>query len=229
MKLEKLDNPTWYALTETHKECALDYDGIKFYHPAYCPFGGFINLNSTQAAMDKYACLTNNFYVIGDQPLFNDTVQLKMELICNQMVLEQKINLPITETIIALQTATQKTALFDLVTLVQPGYFKGKTADLGNYYGIYKDNKLVSAAGERMKMNEYTEVSAVVTHPNHLGKGYAKQLVAYACKNIANEGKIPYLHVTETNFGAIQLYEKLGFKTRRKISFWNFVVDVNVI
>ena len=39
--------------------------------------------------------------------------------------------------------------------------------------------------------------------------------------NIFNENKTPYLHVVEDNSGAIKLYEKLGFTTRRKISFWN--------
>jgi predicted GNAT family acetyltransferase len=38
---------------------------------------------------------------------------------------------------------------------------------------------------------------------------------------VFNENKIPYLHVAESNIGAIKLYEKLGFATRRKISFWN--------
>jgi len=39
--------------------------------------------------------------------------------------------------------------------------------------------------------------------------------------NIFNENKTPYLHVVESNIGAIGLYEKLGFVTRRKMSFWN--------
>ena len=74
-----------------------------------------------------------------------------------------------------------------------------------------------------MKMDACTEVSAVVTHPGHTGKGYAKQLIAHAVNNIFAQNKIPYLHVAATNTAAIKLYEKLGFGTRRKISFWNFI------
>jgi predicted GNAT family acetyltransferase len=106
---------------------------------------------------------------------------------------------------------------------VQPGYFKSRTFELGAYFGIYENDRLVAAAGERMKMDGYTEVSAVVTHPEHTGKGYAKKLVSYTTARIFAEGRIPYLHVAQTNTAAIYLYEKLGFKTRRKISFWNFV------
>lgn len=79
----------------------------------------------------------------------------------------------------------------------------------------------MAVTGERMKMNDFTEISAVVTHPRYTGKGFAKQLIAHTANNVFDENKTPYLHVAETNFGAIRLYEKLGFKTRRKISFWN--------
>ncbi|MCO6497687.1 MAG: GNAT family N-acetyltransferase [Chitinophagaceae bacterium] len=139
------------------------------------------------------------------------------------MLLAKPIDFPIVENIIKLDDDHHKSDLFELVNLVQPGYFKSKTSDLGVYYGIYKDEKLIAAAGERMKMNEYTEVSAVVTHPDYTRKGYAKQLIAFTCNKIFAEGKIPYLHATESNVGAINLYEKLGFQTRQKISFWNFV------
>ena len=94
---------------------------------------------------------------------------------------------------------------------------------MGDYYGIFQNDTLVAVSGERMKTNQFTEVSAVVTHPLHTGKGYAKQLVAFTVNNIFDHGKIPFLHVAENNVGAIQLYQTLGFKTRTKISFWNLV------
>lgn len=62
-----------------------------------------------------------------------------------------------------------------------------------------------------MKMEGYTELSAIVTHPEHTGKGYAKQLIIHASNRIFNESKIPYLYVADTNLNAIKLYEKLGF------------------
>lgn len=138
------------------------------------------------------------------------------------MVLEAKIDLEIHEDIVELD-ANHKIELFKLVNLVQPGYFRNHTSQLGSYYGIYKNNELVAIAGERMKMNAYTEVSAVVTHPEHTGKGYARQLVAYTSNKILSENKVLYLHVAQTNTVAIKLYEKLGFAERRKISFWNLI------
>lgn len=218
---KKLDNPVWYSLNESHNELFIDYDDLRFYQPEYCPFGGFIDQNNTSPGINRYAQLTNEFYVVGDRPDFDDKVHLKKELVCNQMLLEEPIDLEISEAITKLKSLNQKNDLLNLVNLVQPGYFKNKTSDLGSYYGIYKDKKLVAVTGERMKMHSFTEVSAVVTHPEHAGKGYAKQLINHATSKIFNENKTPYLHVSESNTAAIKLYEKLGFLTRRKISFWN--------
>ena len=220
---EKLDNPVWHSLNETHKNLSVEFGSINFYQPEYCPFGGFINYDKIDAGIDDYASLVDNFYVVGDRPHFTENVHLKNEMICNQMLLLEPIEVVASEQITELKTANQRSELFKLVNLIQPGYFKNKTSYLGKYYGIYKNDKLAAVAGERMKMDRYTEVSAVVTHPKHARKGYAKQLIKHTTNQIFKEDKIPYLHVSELNVGAIKLYEKLGFYTRKKISFWNLV------
>ena len=216
----KLDNPVWYALSEAHQNFSINYDGIKFYHPDYCPFGGFNATENISKNIYEYSKLVDNFFVVGDKPELSNLLQLKKELVCLQMIMHDKIDTIVKDNIIALGNE-HTVALFDLVTLVQPGYFKKKTALLGNYFGIFKNGQLVSVTGERMKMNDFVEVSAIVTHPDHTGQGYAKQLIAHTVNNIFNQSKIPFLHVAETNVGAIKLYEKLGFATRRKMSFWN--------
>ncbi|MFI5129339.1 MAG: GNAT family N-acetyltransferase [Chitinophagales bacterium] len=218
---KKLDNPVWHSLNETHKNFALTFNNLKCYRVEFCPFGGFENGNSISGSMDAYAKLIDNFFIVGDKPDFPKKLLLIKELVCLQMIVERKIDVEIREEIIKLGDAYHK-ELFDLVNLVQPGYFRSKTMLLGDYYGIFKNGMLVSVAGERMKINDLTEVSAVVTHPDHTGKGYAKQLIGYAVNKILVNNNLPFLHVTETNTGAIKLYDKLGFVTRRKISFWNF-------
>ncbi len=220
--IEKLDNPVWFSLSESHKSFAIEYDSIKFYHPDYCPFGGFKQIENTSIYISQYSMLVDNFFMVGEKPVFSNSLKLKNELVCLQMVCYHIIDIGIHEDIVELDKK-HKDHLFKLVNLMQPGYFKKKTFLLGNYYGIFNKNKLIAVAGERMKMNEYAEVSAIVTHPGHTGKGYAKQLIAHTVNNIFNQRRIPYLHVLETNVGAINLYEKLGFKTRRKISVWNII------
>ena len=221
---KKLDNPAWHALTENHKQFGIEYPNIKFYDPDYCGFGGSATNENIGAGINQYAALTDDFFVIGHKPELPKGLIIKKELVCLQMVIETQINNDVNEEI-TLLSAKDAEAIFDLVTLVQPGYFKRKTVLLGNYYGIYKNGQLVSLAGERMKMDGFTEVSAIVTHPEHTGRGYAKQLIGYLVNAIFLQKNTPFLHVAETNVLAIRLYENLGFETRRKISFWNIVKE----
>ena len=224
-KLNKLDNPVWYSLAETHSPYCLNYDHLKCYDPEFCSFGA-IDLASEihKESLADYSKLIDNFFIVGNKPFYSTPLNLKNELICLQMVHEKEIEIGITERIVELNLHYEE-QLFTLVNQIQPGYFKRKTSQLGKYYGIIKDGELIAVSGERLQMNEFTEVSAVVTDPQHTGKGYASQLIAHTVRHIILENKVPFLHVAQTNLNAIKLYEKLGFNTRRKISFWNFIKD----
>lgn len=229
----KLDNPVWNSLSENHQAFAIKdqvaegiEEGVKFYHPDHAPFGGFLAADKAAAGIDRYGKVISNFYLVGQKPLISSGMVIKKELITDQMILREPVKLDFTVEITTLQQAHQND-LIELVNLVQPGFFRRGTTALGTYFGIYLDNQLIAAAGERMKMNAFTEISAVVTHPDHTGKGYAKQLIAKTAGKICHEGKMPYLHVAASNTNAIGLYTKLGFKFRSKISFWNInVADI---
>jgi ribosomal protein S18 acetylase RimI-like enzyme len=220
--LEKLNNPVWNSLYERHQSFVIDYPAIKFYNPDYCPFGGFQKGEDISTDIDEYATRVNNFFIVGEKPEISTNLKIKNELVCLQMIIHERSNVAVNEEIVKL-TTNHAEALYQLINLVQPGYFKMKTALLGDYFGIFKKGVLVAVTGERMKMNDFTEVSAVVTHPDHTGRGYAKQLVAHTVNNILDQDRIPYLHVVESNTGAIKLYENLGFTINQKISFWNIV------
>ena len=219
--VHKLDNPVWHSLNETHGGFSINYPNLKCYHPDICPFGGYETTTDISVYLDEYAKLNTDFFIVGSQPSYSPSLSLKKELVCLQMVLDNPVKLEITAEIQKLNNAFEEN-LLQLVILVQPGYFKPKTPQLGDYFGIFESGELVAVTGERMKMNAFTEISAIVTHPAHTGKGYAKQLITFTVNKIFRENKIPYLHVAETNTGAVRLYEKLGFRTRRTISFWNF-------
>ena len=79
---EKLDNPVWYSLSETHKDISINYHNVKFYDPVYCPFGGFIEYNNVASQIDEYSKLINHFFVVGEKPLFSGKILLKNELVC---------------------------------------------------------------------------------------------------------------------------------------------------
>ncbi|HEY4618921.1 MAG TPA: GNAT family N-acetyltransferase [Flavobacterium sp.] len=217
---QKLDNPVWYSLVESHKKLVLTYNKTRFYHQDYCAFGAFNEMPNKGEDFLAYSKLVPSFFIFGKKPSIPASLKLKDELVCLQMIVRNKIVIPFADEIIKLEESHRE-ALLGLVKIVYPEYFKSKTADLGNYYGIFKGNQLVAITGERMQMNAFTEVSAVITHPEHIGKGYAKQLVAHVANAIFEQNKTPFLHVATANIRAVKLYEKLGFETRRKISIWN--------
>jgi ribosomal protein S18 acetylase RimI-like enzyme len=112
--------------------------------------------------------------------------------------------------------------MLDLVARTEPGPFWPRTRELGTYLGLRVDGTLVAMAGERLRPPGWTEISAVCTAPEARGQGHAARLVGALAARILARGERPFLHVAETNAGAIALYERLGFKTRRQVIFRGF-------
>jgi len=219
-----LDNPVWFSLTETHYKNCMDYGNVKFYQTDYTPFGAFVKYEDTAQAIEKHSKLIKDFFIVGNKPKMPPTLNPPIKYVGLQMILYNKIDYPITENIIELDDSHYED-LIRLIKLAYPEYFKAKTNTLGRYYGIYKNKRLVAITGERMQTKNFTEISAVITHPDHSGNGYAKQLITHTSKNIFEKNKTPFLHVDETNLGPINLYKKLGFIPRRKLKFWKISRD----
>ena len=104
--------------------------------------------------------------------------------------------------------------VLELTALTKPGPFGPRTHELGSFFGIRSGNRLAAMAGERLKVDGYTEVSAVCTHPDHLGKGHAAALMRTVMRGILERGETPFLHSRADNLRAIALYERLGFRHR---------------
>jgi len=113
---------------------------------------------------------------------------------------------------------SQVDEMLALVEVTKPGPFFRRTPELGSYLGIREKGQLVAMAGERLRPLGHTEISAVCTHPEYRGRGYASSLVSTLIQEISKRGEIPFVHVRTENVGAIRVYEKLGFKTRRIIN-----------
>jgi predicted GNAT family acetyltransferase len=105
-------------------------------------------------------------------------------------------------------------AMLELTALTKPGPFFARTLELGQYFGVRDNNRLVAMAGERTRFDGLSEISAVCVHPDHRGKGYAQRLIRALIKAIADRGETPFLHVFASNANAIGLYERLGFVVR---------------
>ena len=102
-----------------------------------------------------------------------------------------------------------------LTELTKPGPFGKRTHELGAYLGLREGGKLVAMAGERLKVPGHTEVSAVCTHPDRAGQGYAGILMTEVMKRIRGRGEVPFLHVRQDNVRAVEVYKRLGFRERK--------------
>lgn len=109
-----------------------------------------------------------------------------------------------------------------LAKLTVPGPFGPRTIEFGYYYGIFDGENLVAMTGQRMHVDEFSEVSAVCTHPDYLGRGYATALTRHQVNLIYDQGCQPFLHVRGDNIRAIKVYERLGFAIRSEMNFYLF-------
>ncbi|HEY2859075.1 MAG TPA: GNAT family N-acetyltransferase [Terracidiphilus sp.] len=112
-------------------------------------------------------------------------------------------------------TPADASAMVALAELTEPGPFRLRTLELGNFYGIFHRDQLVAMAGKRMHLPGLVEVSGVCTHPDVRGRGYARELTQIAIGEIEDSGRTAFLHAWADN-PAVRLYESLGFAISRQ-------------
>jgi GNAT superfamily N-acetyltransferase len=136
------------------------------------------------------------------------------QMVCDEPRPRQPHLLPLGVEIRPLTAADAK-FMVDLAALTEPGPFHLRTIELGVFFGIFLNCRLVAMAGQRLSLPGYVEVSAVCTHPDFRGRGYAPALMSTVMEHIVAQGKTPILHSFSSNAAAIAVYQGLGFTFRR--------------
>jgi len=222
--MHPLDNVIWQALTTRQANFAESYLDARRFSSHVTSLGafseptdrGYESLAGLLRTGDTVALFLKSPYqprpgwkLIADTPL--------LQMVCENHsvpVLSQRAS---SSAIVELKPADSP-EMVELATLTKPGPFGARTHELGTYVGIRLQGKLVAMSGERLKVPGYTEVSAVCTHPEHTGKGYAGTLMREVMRRIRERGEVPFLHVRQDNLRAIELYKRLGI-TERKVFF----------
>ena len=96
-----------------------------------------------------------------------------------------------------------------------PGnWFDPRMLETGQYFGVRKEDRLVSIAGVHVYSQQYKVASLgnVVTHPNYRNNGLAKAATARLCQSLTVTVDHIGLNVKANNKAALSLYEKLGFE-----------------
>lgn len=217
--MNPLDNPIWTALTTRHADLAEGDDLAKRYLPTYTTLAGMES--ETESAFQSLARITLKTQRLGlcsqSDTAIPSTFVCSAKFPVTQMVCHQLKDCKTFP--MEVLTEADVPEMKALVMLTQPGPFSDRTIDFGTFLAIKENGKIVAMAGQRMKVPGYDEVSAVCTHPDHQGKGYARALVNEIAQRIVAGGNTPMLHVRSENLAGIKSYEAVGFETRREFIF----------
>jgi ribosomal protein S18 acetylase RimI-like enzyme len=222
MNHELLHNPVFNALCTGDAALSNGRDDVKYFDEMVSPFVG-IRDGHENGFTELYMLLPKGRRILFATPEHIHTPvgwQLMHKIAGVQMIFkhatcDMEISMqpqPLNEKHID--------AMVELATLTKPGPFDKGTILFGNYHGFFEGEKLVAMTGQRLHPQPYSEVSAVCTHPDHAGKGYAHALVAHQTKYILEHKQIPMLHVRADNARAIALYERIGYAIERGMNFY---------
>ena len=216
---KQLEQPPWSALTTTHSSFALGNDLARRYPPDMAPIAAIREVSV--ACLEALTALMKPGDVVGlfgTQPVSaSRNLDVVAHKIVEQMVYGRDEAASIFGEFVHLSPADVAEMML-LAELTKPGPFSARTILLGSYIGIRSAGRLVAMAGERMKFDGFTEISAVCTHPDHRDRGYASLLVTALTRNIVQRGETPFLHVYNDNTSAAALYNGLGFAHRRSLT-----------
>lgn len=213
--MHPLDNPIWNTLCARHQALAEVGEGWRRYAADHAPFLGVASADSVIADALAPGDRRLLLGVIPDAPA-GWTCRRFPDLA--QMDCAQAPAIPAGPPIATL-TEDAREAVLALTALVYPHYFRPQTMRLGRYFGIWQDGRLAAMIGERLGPVGTREMSAICTHPDFLGRGYARRLTAWLSARTLSESNLPFLHVSYQNTRALTLYRQLGYRVRIDIAF----------
>jgi ribosomal protein S18 acetylase RimI-like enzyme len=213
-----LDNPAWASLSGAHRHLAQTVGSAARYLQDVSPFTALADAEDPRAWQDLAALVGagNTFALAGVRSLPEgwSTGQSGQGV---QLVAETLV--PERDGEAVRLGAADVPEMLDLVARTQPGPFRPRTVEMGAYYGVRRDGRLVAMAGERLRPPGYTEISAVCTDEAYRGQGLAGRLVRHVAAGVVERGDTPFLHAAAVNTTAIRLYESMGFVLRRTTVF----------
>jgi ribosomal protein S18 acetylase RimI-like enzyme len=211
-------DPVRHALGTRHRDFAVSAGDALRYPAEVAPFAS-VAAPTTAALNDLHSLLQPGESVWIPGPAFPQAPGLRRDEIleCVQMVLPLNATLSEPASELKRMSGADAPAMVELTDLAFPGFFRSQTYRMGTYYGSYLDGRLVAMGGERLRIDGYSEMSGICTHPGFRGKGLAAGIIWRLAHDHRREGVVSWLHVSAGNRAAIALYDRLGFQQIRRI------------
>lgn len=220
---QPLDNPIWHALNTAHSALAVGGPLARRYPADIGPLSGMAGPSQAGYRALRSLAASGGALVLflAEPPALPAGWTLLRNDLLNQMVcIHPPTSAPAAPppgATLRRLTPEDVPAMVKLAALTQPGPFRTRTSELGAFYGIFQDGQLQSMAGQRLHLPHCVEISAVCTHPQARGRGFARLLLSAVTQEILARGKTPFLHVLPDNDAAIRVYHGLGFALRRPL------------
>ena len=219
MSLHLLDNIVWHALAGPHARFAVGNDAARRYAPGFSPIVGFADAARPDfTALATYCEPGQHFYCGAWSGPAPAGWRIHTDATMDQMVWNAGV--PAAEPAVdAVRLGPEHAVqMLELVALTHPGPFGPRTPELGEYFGVFEDGRLITMAGERMQAGDLREVSGVCTHPDFTGRGLARGLVEILVRRQLTRGQRPFLHVMQANERARALYARMGFAQHQPLA-----------
>ncbi len=231
--MNPLDNPIWNALITEHAHLAIGDELARRYPPDIGPLAGIKDASAAAYAALASAAGASIVVLFSVEPISPPGSDWKIlregpivqMLRTERVPLEARIREPRNAAssdserpCLRRLTPADAPAMVALAELTEPGPFRLRTIELGNFYGIFHSAQLVAMAGRRMHLPGLVEVSGVCTHPGARGRGYARTLMSVVIDELQSEGNTAFLHAFAEN-PAIRLYRQMGFSLRQQFHF----------
>lgn len=209
-----LDNIIWNAMSGPQRDVTEGTARARRFARGFSPILGFSDLeNPSLDDVRPFAQSGESFYTGDWSGPVPPGWRLEEESTMFRMVWSGEAEVPqafIKPVPLGPHHAEQALAL---AQLTKPGPFGLRTIELGEYFGLFDDSRLIAMAGERMRAGAFCEISGVCVHPEFQGRGLARQLMVHLLGRQLGRGAIPFLHAMRANEIARAFYERLGFRS----------------
>ena len=214
-----LHNPFWASLATRHARIAQGGALARRYPPQVSVLAGLSGSTPEHvAALTSLVAAGDDVALVGTQvPELSSDWETLYASELTQMLRHERSPLPEGGMEVATLGRADVPEMQALVELTHPGPFRARTIELGTYVGIRDRGRLVAMAGERTWIGDFREVSAVCTHPEAQGRGYARMLIGRVVNRMLCAGRTPFLHAETRNEVAIEVYRRLGFVRRTRL------------
>ena len=212
-------NPPLQSLTTAHQHFA-QRKGLALKFPReVTPFSA-LDENTASALADLHYLMEPGeaTYVVSFETLAAaDGLQIQGPFGVGQFEWPEDAPLPELDSSAKIQplSCSHAAEMVELTSIAFPGFFRPRTCEMGQYYGIRDEaGRLVAMCGERMAICNFREISGLCTLSEYRGRGYAGALIARLLHDHRAAGLRSYLHVSAGNDTAIALYDRMGFLNR---------------